>query len=54
LHRRIATALEEQEPTAASRVRRSIILGSVLVAGAAMATTLGLGPASPERMCPRA
>jgi hypothetical protein len=53
LHRRIATALEEQAPTDAGRVRRSIIIGSVLVAGAAMATTLGLGLASPERMCPR-
>ena len=53
LHRRIATALEEQEPSDAGRVRRSIIIGSVLVVGAAFATTLPFGLAQREGMCSR-
>jgi hypothetical protein len=52
LHRRIATALEEQEPKDAGRVRRSIIIGSVFVVGTTLAT-LTLGLAQRERMCPR-
>jgi hypothetical protein len=54
LHRRIATALEEQEASDAGRVRRSIIIGSVLVFGAALAAPLTLGLAQRERICPRA
>lgn len=53
LHRRIATALEEQEASDARRVRRSILIGSVLVVSAGLATSLTLGLAQREPMCPR-
>jgi anti-sigma factor RsiW len=53
LHRRIAMALEEAEPSDAGRLRRSIITGGALVVGAALAKTLTLGWAQSERMCPR-
>lgn len=53
LHRRIATALEEQEASDASRVRRSIIIGGVLVFGAAATMPLTFGLAQRERICPR-
>lgn len=50
LQRRIATALDEQEPGVAFRSRRSIIVGSVLVAGATVATALTFGLTQQERM----
>jgi len=50
LHRRIATALEEQEQSDAHRLRRTIITGGMLVAGAALATTLSLGLVQNERV----
>ncbi len=52
LHHRIATALREQASSEASPVRRSIIIGSVFVAGATLATTLTLGLAQRERASP--
>jgi anti-sigma factor RsiW len=43
LHRRIATALDGQELEHERRVRRSILVGSALVVGAAVVKTLSLG-----------
>ena len=50
LQRRIATALEEQAPSDAFRSRRSIIIGSVLVVGATVATTFTFGLTQEKRM----
>lgn len=44
LEGRIESALGAEEPTDASRVRRSILIGSLLLAGSAAAMTLGLAP----------
>ena len=50
LQRRIAAALEAEENGEPQRVvRRSIVLGSLLFAGAAVATTLTLGLQPRER-----
>ncbi len=49
LHRRIVAALEDQEASDARRTRRSIIIGSALVFGAALTTTVTLGLAQRER-----
>jgi len=54
LRRRIAAALDEQEPGDVVRARRSIITGGALVVGAALATTLTLGLTPREPACPRA
>lgn len=51
LQRRIAAALEAEEPGEARRAaRRSIVVGSLFFAGAAVATTLTLGFEPRERM----
>ena len=53
LRRRIAAAIDAKASHDVRRVRRSIILGGVLVVGAAMAKTLSLGVEQRERMCTR-
>jgi hypothetical protein len=52
LRRSIAVALEEQEPSDAIKARRSIIIGSLLVVGATVATTFTLGLGQHERYAP--
>jgi hypothetical protein len=53
LQRRVAKAIDAKTPEKVRRLRRSIVLGSVLVVGAAVAKTLSLSPERSEQMCTR-
>jgi hypothetical protein len=53
LQQRIAAALDAEAPEKVRGLRRSILLGSVLVVGAAVAKTLSLNLERGEQMCTR-
>lgn len=53
LQQRIAEAVDAKAPEKVRSLRRSILLGSVLVVGAAVAKTLSLNLERGEQMCTR-
>ena len=53
LQQRIAEAVDAKAPEKLRGLRRSILLGSVLVVGAVVAKTLSLNPERGEQVCTR-
>jgi predicted anti-sigma-YlaC factor YlaD len=53
LQRRVAEAIDAKAPEKVRGLRRSIVLGGVLVVGAAVAKTLSLSLERSEQMCTR-